>query len=397
MFQNIVNGFENNKSQYEDVKLDKEEINMLLKKIFAKENILIYIISFMISMISFGGDISLGLAPFALAIVAAAASNGIPISVIYIVTLAGSYIGLGKDITISYFCTSLVFLASIFISRVKKQENANEKMKFGKNIVISILIVKIVPMLFTKMNISTIILAITLSIITYIFYKIFVNALEVIHNYSQSSVFSIEELIGASLLIAIAISALDPVTILGFSLKNILCILIVLILGWKTGILIGTTGGVTIGIVLGIIGNEPPITVAAFAIAGMLAGIFSKFGKIGVIIGFIAGNLLITYAANNNIEPVIIFQEILIASLGLLLIPKRAEVAMDSLFDKSSIFPESSKKTLQESKETINKLSNISETISEIAKSYNEAAATIVEDEKKIDEESKNKEVFKKS
>lgn len=123
-----------------------------------------------------------------------------------------------------------------------------------------------------------------LSIITYIFYKIFVNAIDVIYEYGEKKVFSIEELMGASLLLAIAITALEPINILGYSLKNVLCILIVLILGWKSGILVGTTGGVTIGIVLGIIGNEPPITIAAFAIAGMLSGIFSKVGKLGVII-----------------------------------------------------------------------------------------------------------------
>ena len=201
---------------------------------------------------------------------------------------------------------------------------------------------------------------------------------------------------GASLLLAIAITALEPINILGYSLKNVLCILIVLILGWKSGILVGTTGGVTIGIVLGIIGNEPPITIAAFAIAGMLSGIFSKVGKLGVIIGFIAGNIIITYVSNDNIEPIILFQEILIASLGLLLIPKKAEVAMNELFDNSTLLPDMNKRALEESKETVNKLSNISETISEMAKSYDEVAATVLENKEDLTCELENKEIFKK-
>ena len=235
-----------------------------------------------------------------------------------------------------------------------------------------------------------------LSIITYIFYKIFVNAIDVIYEYGEKKVFSIEELMGASLLLAIAITALEPINILGYSLKNVLCILIVLILGWKSGILVGTTGGVTIGIVLGIIGNEPPITIAAFAIAGMLSGIFSKVGKLGVIIGFIAGNIIITYVSNDNIEPIILFQEILIASLGLLLIPKKAEVAMNELFDNSTLLPDMNKRALEESKETVNKLSNISETISEMAKSYDEVAATVLENKEDLTCELENKEIFKK-
>ncbi len=397
MFQNIANDFsDNNKNHYKDVKLNNEEIGMFLKRAFSRQNIILYVISFMISMVSFGGDISLGLAPFGLAILAATASSGIPISIVYIITLLGSFVGLGKDITANYFLTSLVFFATLFIVKTKKQVDYNEKLKLGKNIIISIFVVNIVPMLFTTLKLSNVIFTVLLSIITYIFYKIFVNAIDVIYEYGEKKVFSIEELMGASLLLAIAITALEPINILGYSLKNVLCILIVLILGWKSGILVGTTGGVTIGIVLGIIGNEPPITIAAFAIAGMLSGIFSKVGKLGVIIGFIAGNIIITYVSNDNIEPIILFQEILIASLGLLLIPKKAEVAMNELFDNSTLLPDMNKRALEESKETVNKLSNISETISEMAKSYDEVAATVLENKEDLTCELENKEIFKK-
>lgn len=397
MFQNIANDFsDNNKNHYKDVKLNNEEIGMFLKRSFSRQNIILYVISFMISMVSFGGDISLGLAPFGLAILAATASSGIPISIVYIITLLGSFVGLGKDITANYFLTSLVFFATLFIVKTKKQVDYNEKLKLGKNIIISIFVVNIVPMLFTTLKLSNVIFTVLLSIITYIFYKIFVNAIDVIYEYGEKKVFSIEELMGASLLLAIAITALEPINILGYSLKNVLCILIVLILGWKSGILVGTTGGVTIGIVLGIIGNEPPITIAAFAIAGMLSGIFSKVGKLGVIIGFIAGNIIITYVSNDNIEPIILFQEILIASLGLLLIPKKAEIAMNELFDDSTLLPDMNKRALEESKETVNKLSNISETISEMAKSYDEVAATVLENKEDLTCELENKEIFKK-
>ncbi len=390
MFQNIASEFSDSKIHSKDVKYKAEDISSVVRRIFSIKNIVIYIISFMVSMISFGGDITIGLAPFALAILAAAASSGVPISVVYIASLIGSYFGLGKDITASYFLTSLVFFATLFIIKAKKQADVNEKIKLGKNIVISIFIVKVLPMVFTSINIANLVLAVMLCILTYVFYKIFSNAINVIYEYGEKSVFSIEEVMGAGLLIAIAISALNPIRILGYSLRNILCILVVLILGWKSGILIGTTGGVTIGIVLGIIGNEDPITVAAFAIAGLLAGILRKLGKIGVIIGFIVGNVVITYVSNGVIEPIIVFQEILIASVVLLIIPKKAEVYIDDLFTDATLLADTNKKTLSSSEETVNKLSNMSETISEIAKSYDEVATV----EKKDENKKKNLENF---
>lgn len=394
MFQGVAGDF-NKKNHSRDVKYNQIDVKELLLKLFSVRNIIIYVISFLISMVSFGGDSSLGIAPFSLSIVAASASCGIPISIVYLATILGSFIGLGPDATGSYFLISIVFFITLFILKAKKQENVNEKAMFGKNIILSIVLVKIIPMLFSSLNVSSLIVAVMLCITTYIFYKVFVNSLDVIYDYGYKTVFSVEEIMGAAVLLSIAISAFGPVSILGYSLKNILCILIVLILGWKSGVLFGTIGGVTIGVVLGIIGNEPPIVIAAFAIAGMLSGLLSKIGKIGVIIGFIVGNVLITYFSNGNLEPIIVFQEILIASLGLLLIPKKVEYLMDDFFDNSTILPENTKKTLNVSKETATKLNDVSETIAEIAKSYGEVAATTVEMNENTEVSEEHKKIFK--
>lgn len=134
--------------------------------------------------------------------------------------------------------------------------------------------------------------------------------------------------------------------------------------------------------------------VASYAIAGMLAGLFNKFGKIGVIVGFILGNVLLTYVANGNVVPIILFREILIASIALLAIPKNVGIEIEDLFGKEKLLPETTGRSLEENKETIYKLNNISETISEMAKSYKEAAVTIVDDEELEKQEEYNKNIF---
>lgn len=118
----------------------------------------------------------------------------------------------------------------------------------------------------------------------------------------------------------------------------------VLILGWKNGILVGATSGITIGVVLGIICNNEPVMIASYAISGMVAGIFNKFGKIGVILGFIIGNVLLTYVANGNTVPIILIQEILIASLGLLAVPKNIKIDIQDLVSKTKMLPETTEK-----------------------------------------------------
>ena len=120
MFQGVAGDY-GKKNHGKDVKFEQIDVKDLLAKLFSVRNIIIYVISFLISMVSFGGDSSLGIAPFSLSIVAASASCGIPISIVYLATILGSFIGLGPDATGSYFLISIVFFITLFIFKAKKQ------------------------------------------------------------------------------------------------------------------------------------------------------------------------------------------------------------------------------------------------------------------------------------
>ncbi len=121
---------------------------------------------------------------------------------------------------------------------------------------------------------------------------------------------------------------------------------------------------------------------------GMIAGILNKLGKIGVIIGFALGNAILTYVANGNTVPVITIREILIASLGLLLVPKSINIDISDVVGTTKLLPGVAGQ-IEGDKETIYKLNTVSETISEIAKSYSEVAATTIETDEDLKSDSK--------
>lgn len=121
---------------------------------------------------------------------------------------------------------------------------------------------------------------------------------------------------------------------------------------------------------------------------GMIAGILNRFGRIGVIIGFCLGNAILTYVANGNTVPVITIREVLIASLGLLLLPKNVDIDIEDLVGKTKLLPTTAGTIEGSKEETVYKLNSMSETISEMAKSYKEVAATTTEIDE-LEEESK--------
>ena len=230
------------------------------------------------------------------------------------------------------------------------EKERNEKLKIGKNIFISTLIVGLATIFMQTVTVYDILSSITLAIIALVFYKIFVNSITVLQDFLKKRAFSIEEVIGASLILSIALSAFGDLNIYGFGIRNILSILIVMVLGWKNGILVGTTAGVTIGVTLGTISGTEPIMIAAYAISGMIAGILSRFGRIGVIVGFILGNVVLAYVSNGYTVELIHFKEILVASIGLLLVPKNFRIDIEEFMGNSKLFPVVPERALDNSK-----------------------------------------------
>ena len=380
MFQNIVNETEKTNEE-----IGKKNI---LANVISKKYIILYIVTFMVSMVNMGYNVS----PFSLAIISASIANEIPIIAVIALALGGNMISTGLNGTISFVITLLIFFASFLIKEPKFNDSSrNEKVMLSKRIFGASLIVNIAQVFMTQVLIYDILVAISMSIVIAIFYKIFANSLAIIVNYDEKMAFSIEEVLGTSLLISIALCCLGNLSIFGFSVRNVLSIFIVLLLGWKNGILIGTTAGATIGVTLGIIANSEPVVVAAYALSGMIAGILNKFGKIGVIGGFILGNIILSYVANGMVENVILFKEILIAGIALLVIPKNINLNIENIIGDNKFLPVGTNRGLNRSRETVNKLNNVSKAVKDMADNYKNVAVTKITAE---DIREKNKQKF---
>ena len=378
-----------------DVELNKEDrVKEILKGSLSVQNCIIYILAFMVSLVGGQDSIFTSIAPFGFAIIAASIGARIPALLVCIVTLIGTTIKFGGNGLLFYILTLLIFLAFVLIKRPKEEEERNEKIKVGIQMSLAVFIVQTVKMLFNGFLVYDLAYNIMLSLVTYILYKVFVNALVVFSEAGIKKVFSIEEVMGSALLLAIAVNCLGNLSIFGYSIRNILSILIVLVMGWKNGMLVGATTGITIGTVLGILNGQDPTMLAAYAISGLVAGLLNKLGKIGVIVGFIIGNIILSYVANGNTIEVIKFQEILIAALGLLAVPKSYKLDISTIENDEKLLPETTTRTLEENKDTIHKLSKMSDTISQMAKEYEDAAASIVTDEELEQQERANREIF---
>ena len=384
MFQNINEGAIDNKD-YEERKKEKKKIE-LFANVLQVKNILIYVIALMVSMVGITGNIS----PFSISILGACIVNSIPLLGVVLFSAIGSGISFGISGLLEYILTALVLIVTMFIIKPRFNDNEkNEKIRLSKNVFIATIIIQLAKVGISGFTLYDILSVISLAIIAVVFYKIFVNSIIAIRDFREGKAFSIEEVLGASLILAISVGAFGDLSVFGFSIRNILSILIVLILGWKNGVLVGTTAGVTIGVTLGVITYSDPMMVAAYAISGMIAGILNRFGKLGVIIGFCLGNVVLAYVSNGYTVELIHFKEILIASIGLLAVPKSIQINIEEFIGNSKLLPVFPDRALNKSKETAERLNNVSGTIQEMAKSYK-----VEENQKEEQPIQSNKDIF---
>ncbi len=381
MFQNISEEYIKQNTVAREKK--NKKIN-IFSNVFSLQYVFLYIVSFMISMVGIDGQVS----PFSISMMSACMGNSIPILGIIITGCIGNAISFGIEGILTYLLISLVLVTIVFLIKpIYQGEEKNEKIRLSKHVFFATIIIQLARIGLGGFTIYDILSIISFAMIAVVFYKIFVNSINVFLGIGENRAFSIEEVLGASILLAISINCFGNLQIFGFSIRNILCILIVLILGWKNGVLVGTTAGVTIGVVIGVITSSDPLMVGTYAISGMLAGILNRFGKLGVVIGFCLGNVLLAYVSNGYTVELIYFKEILIASIGLFAVPKSIQINIEEFMGNSKLLPSYQDRALNQTKETAEKLNNVSDTIVQMANAYDE----------QVDEETakeNNKQIF---
>lgn len=374
MFQNITESAEEQENQV-------SKVNLLIRELLKVQNIILFILTFCMSMLSIGEDIT----PFGLAMVAATLGTGMPVFGILISASLGSLFGNGVSAFVNFVLSAIVYFVLVLIFKPKIAiEERNELFKTGKRLFIACFIVTFFQNVKGIVLTYDIFMAIVTATLTYVFYKIFVNGLVVIKEWRIKKAFTLEELIGASIMMAIASVSFNQVMIFQLHLSNIIMVFFVMLLGWKNGMLVGCTAGLSMGLVISMIEMQNGLQIAVFAVSGILAGILNRFGKIGVMIGFILGNSLLIYLTNGDTIQIVYFREIFIASIGLLFVPSKVKIEIEELIGKNKLLSDLGENRLTQNEEMLNKLNIISNTISEMVVDKPEEMMNLEEDFKDI-------------
>ena len=367
MFQNIADAGSNKENSYAS-----SNVIYRLKEIFKYQNIIIYILTFLMSTLSVKGEF----APFGLAMMAACVGESVPIIGVFIVAIIGTFLGNGLSSLGNFIATSIIYFITVLVFKTKiAVEERNELVKTGGQLCFASFAVSLVQSIIGVFTLYDVFMGLIVAAMTYVFYKIFVNGLTFIKDLNIKKAFTIEELIAGVIIVSLASVALNGINIFSLNLSNIIMILLIMILGWKNGILVGAVSGISVGLAISFVDSTSFVQISMFAISGILSGALNKFGKIGVIVGFILGNAILTYWVRGASTMIIYFREIFVASIGLLLVPSKIKIELEDLVGRNKLLDNGGDRRLEDkNSEITEKLRTLSDMFNELSNTTDKTA-----------------------
>ncbi|SFC66747.1 stage II sporulation protein E [Clostridium uliginosum] len=151
-------------------------------------------------------------------------------------------------------------------------------------------------------------------------YYIIKYSLTCLEEVNTNYFFTSEEVVSIAILFCLFVAGVGNITLMNYSVRDILALILVLVIAYIGGASYGATMGVTMGIILGCASNNMMSAVGFYGIGGLVVGIFKDTGKIfstlaGIIIYFALG----LYSENITLKLIV---EVLTSSVIFLCLPR---------------------------------------------------------------------------
>lgn len=154
-------------------------------------------------------------------------------------------------------------------------------------------------------------------------------ALQLITNLGFRRTLTAEETISLALFAGGVLCGLGEAGIPGmFSLTGSACVLCVLLFAVRFGSLQGCSAGIIMGIVSCLSRGRIDACAASFALSGLCAGYFSKYGRWSACVSFIMANAVVTILSNGSTEVLINISDTVLAAVILYCMPQKAFSAL---------------------------------------------------------------------
>lgn len=146
------------------------------------------------------------------------------------------------------------------------------------------------------------------------------------------STFTQQEFACIAMSMCIGVLSFSNLEIAGISIGRIIAVLVILVCSQYAGVSGGSISGIAFGIMFSIASTHLSYLSASYAFAGLMAGLFSPFGKIGVAAAFILSNAIICLETGDTSLIMTNLYEVMASTIIFILIPAKLSNRLSNIF-----------------------------------------------------------------
>lgn len=306
----------------EEVKNLKQTKRQVINKKMIEKMLFILVGGILLGRVNllFNQTDSKGIAPFGIAYLIAiiiidtkvnTLASAIGICIGYL-SIGNSILDSGKYIVTVMLITVYYMLASL--RNKKKKERIGFALMFVSFFVYGLLINEY------KVGVDFTLSLIETFIIVPIYYVV-KFAIDSIDVYKINKRFSSEEIVSVSILLCLLVAGIGNIDVLGYSIRTICALALVLAVAYVGGAANGAMVGVAMGIILGVSQNNMISSIGFFGVGGLIVGIFKDTGKVfSVLAGIVIYFALGIYSNELSLNFIV---QVLASNILFLCIPKK--------------------------------------------------------------------------
>lgn len=223
----------------------------------------------------------------------------------------GEYGVLLKNLLVYSFMTIAYFKLYKYITR---------KWQLAILMSVSIIIVGLIINLFQANYLFDTILVFLESLLSLTLFYIYNVAISLFINRNRK-IYSNQEIVCLGIFVSILILGLNNIEYFGISISTVLTVFLILLFSFRIGVSVSAPLGMILGLVQNLSTNANPLLIVIYGLCGIVSGVFRDGGKLMVIIGFVVSNAMMAFYLNGSTEVFVNLQEIIIASVIMLIIP----------------------------------------------------------------------------
>ncbi len=332
---------------------NNNDIYRFLQNIFSIKNILIYIISFYISLISIKGKMN----PFGLSILAASVCTQIPILGVLVATSIGIICATNIGTFIKFIITITLFLTMNVIVKPKKTtKDRNELYKLTYRLIIFNFVIQLFganslgfgnKLLYSMLHCAFV----------YIGYKICISGIATIKNIGIKKAFADIELISAGILVSILLLMNSGLMLFNINIVNTLIMALVFYISYKNGYICGGIAGFVIGLIGLLLGKCNILYLINLCLTAICCGLFNDFRKTIALVVLIVSNIVFSAILQGNVQYFVNIPTAIILFIIHLFVENKNNENLDSILNQPLLLEEKFETSLTDSKQN-----NIDET-----------------------------------